>query len=143
MLTAPQISFPRAAQVMRIHRWVRTTATGRVRRTYAYLVTSLPAECATAQRPACLVRGHWAIEARHHIRDASFGEDASRVRTGAAPQNMALLCDLAIGLLAGLGSVSIPGAYRWVGYDSITARSISSESRDQRLRQPTPRMKSP
>ncbi|NYE47185.1 hypothetical protein HDA32_002305 [Spinactinospora alkalitolerans] len=47
----------------------------------------------------------------------SFGEDASRVRTGRAPQNMALLRDLAIGLLAGLGFASIPAAYRWVGYD--------------------------
>ncbi|MDS1270921.1 hypothetical protein RIF23_11485 [Lipingzhangella sp. LS1_29] len=40
-----------------------------------------------------------------------------RVRTGAAPQNMALLRDLAIGLLAGLGFASIPAAYQWVGYD--------------------------
>ncbi|MDS1270843.1 ISAs1 family transposase [Lipingzhangella sp. LS1_29] len=120
VLTAPAIAFPNAAQVVRIHRWVRTIATGRVRRSYAYLVTSLPANRATAQRLAHLVRGHWRIEARHHIRDVSFGEDASRVRTGAAPQNMALLRAIAIGLLAGLGFPSIPTAYRWVGYDCFT-----------------------
>ncbi|WP_051043091.1 hypothetical protein [Nocardiopsis xinjiangensis] len=50
----------------------------------------------------------------------SFGEDASRVRTGAAPQNMALLRELAIGLPAGLGFASIPAAHGWVGYDCFT-----------------------
>lgn len=50
----------------------------------------------------------------------SFGEDASRVRTGHAPQNMALLRDAAIGVLSGLGFASIPAAYRWVGYDCFT-----------------------
>ncbi|WP_238581028.1 ISAs1 family transposase [Streptomonospora alba] len=120
VLTAPRIAFPHAAQVVRVHRWVRTASTGRVRRSYAYLVTSLPAECVTAGELAHLVRGHWRIEARHHVRDVSFGEDASRVRTGNAPQNMALLRDTAIGLLSGLGFASVPAAYRWVGYDCFT-----------------------
>lgn len=31
------------------------------------------------------IRGHWGIEALHHIRDVTLGEDASQVRTGAAP----------------------------------------------------------
>ncbi|TQN33210.1 DDE family transposase [Haloactinospora alba] len=120
VLTAPRIAFPHARQVMRIHRWVRESCTGRVRRSYAYLVTSLPAESVTAAELASLVRGHWGIEARHHIRDVSLGEDASRVRTGNAPQNMALLRDVAIGVLAGLGFASIPAAYRWVSYECFT-----------------------
>ena len=36
------------------------------------------------------VRGHWGIENKlHYVRDVTYGEDASRVRTKNAPQNMA------------------------------------------------------
>lgn len=35
------------------------------------------------------IRGHWAIEALHHIRDVTYAEDASQVRTGNAPRAMA------------------------------------------------------
>ncbi|GAA4937962.1 hypothetical protein GCM10023224_18900 [Streptomonospora halophila] len=73
-----------------MRRWVREVATGKVARTYAYLVTSLPAERIGAAALAGLVRRHWRIEARHHVRDVSFGEDASRTRTGHAPQNTAM-----------------------------------------------------
>lgn len=120
VLTAPKIAFPYAKQVLRVHRWVKDLATGRVRRTYAYVVTSLSAEQAGPERLAGLVRGHWRIEALHHVRDVSFGEDASRVRTGHGPQNMAMLRNLAIPLLAGLGMSSIPEAVRWVSYEAFT-----------------------
>ncbi|MFE2038893.1 hypothetical protein ACFXBB_37880 [Streptomyces scopuliridis] len=49
-------------------------------------------------RLARIVRGHWRIEAHHHVRDLTFAEDASRVRTGTAPRAMASFRDLAIGL---------------------------------------------
>jgi hypothetical protein len=45
------------------------------------------------------IRGHWQVEALHHIRDATLAEDASRVRTGTAPRAMGTLCSLAIGLI--------------------------------------------
>ncbi|CAM3803565.1 ISAs1 family transposase [Nocardiopsis rhodophaea] len=120
VLTATGIAFPHAVQALRVHRWVREAATGKVTRTYAYLVTSLSAEQAGAHRLARLVRCHWRIEALHHIRDVSFGEDTSRVRTGHGPLNMAMLRNLAIPILAGLGHASIPEAYRWVGYECFT-----------------------
>jgi hypothetical protein len=47
-------------------------------------ITSLPFELARPARLADLLRGHWAIEALHHIRDVTFCEDAPQVRTGAA-----------------------------------------------------------
>jgi len=108
------------AQVLRVHRWVKELATGDVRRTYAYVVTSLPAERADAARLAGLVRGHWRIEVLHHVRDVSFGEDASRVRCGHGPQNMAMLRNLAIPLLSELGMSGIPEATRWVSYETFT-----------------------
>lgn len=89
-------------------------------RTYAYLVTSLSAGQAGPERLARLVRGHWRIEALHYIRDVSFSEDVSRVRSGTGPQNMAMLRNLAIPLLAGLGYASVPEAYRWMGYEGFT-----------------------
>lgn len=120
VLSSPRIAFAHARQVLRVHRWVKELATGQVRRTYAYVVTSLGAEQAGAQRLAGLVRGHWRIEALHHIRDVSFGEDACKVRTGHGPQNMAMLHNLAIPLLAGLDTSSIPEAVRWVSYETFT-----------------------
>ncbi|GHD27634.1 hypothetical protein GCM10007147_26840 [Nocardiopsis kunsanensis] len=120
VLTAPRIAFPHTAQALRVHRWVKELATGRVRRTYTYVITSLPAERADTARLAGLVRGHWRIEALHHVRDVSFGEDASRVRTGHGPQNMAMLRNLVIPLLAELGHTSIPEAVRWVSYEAFS-----------------------
>ena len=68
-----------------------------------YAITSLPFEQARPARLADLLRGHWAIEALHHVRDTSFAEDASQVRTGAAPNAMACLRNLVIGVLSRAG----------------------------------------
>jgi len=45
-------------------------------------------------------RGHWGIESVHYVRDVTLGEDASTVRTGHAPQNLAALRNAVIGLCA-------------------------------------------
>jgi hypothetical protein len=63
-------------------------------------------------RLADLLRGHWAIEAPHHLRDTTFCEDASQVRTGAAPHVMAALRNLAIGVLSRAGPVNLAAALR-------------------------------
>lgn len=47
-----------------------------------------------------LVRGHWGIENQvHWVLDVTFHEDAARIRTGAAPQNMGVLRHIALNLL--------------------------------------------
>jgi hypothetical protein len=61
-----------------------------------YAVTSLPFEQASPTRLADLIRGHWAIEALHHLRDTTFAEDASQARTGSGPHVMATLRNLVI-----------------------------------------------
>jgi hypothetical protein len=44
-------------------------------------------------------RGHWSIENPiHYVRDVTFGEDRSTVRTGHAPDNLATLRNLVIGI---------------------------------------------
>ena len=56
----------------------------------SYAISSLPATDADARRLLSLSRGHWGIENRlHWVRDVTFDEDRSQVRTGAAPQVLA------------------------------------------------------
>jgi len=64
-----------------------------------FAVTSLPPDAADAERLLRINRGHWSIENRlHWVRDVTFDEDRSQVRTGSAAQAMATLRNLAIGL---------------------------------------------
>ncbi|MGW7260364.1 hypothetical protein ACWGJM_41265, partial [Streptomyces sp. NPDC054834] len=50
-------------------------------------------------------KGSASIEALHHVRDTTFAEDASQLRTGNAPRAMATWRNLAVGAL-GLNGVS-------------------------------------
>jgi hypothetical protein len=84
-----------------------------------YALTSLTAAQASPARLANYVRGHWGIEALHHIRDTTFAEDASQVRTGSAPPAMASLRNLAIGILRGHGHRNIAAALRRNARDAI------------------------
>ena len=77
-----------------------------------YAITSLTAAQTSPARLADWIRGHWGIEALHHLRDVTFAEDASQVRTGTAPRAMASLRNLAIGLLRAHGHRNIAAALR-------------------------------
>jgi hypothetical protein len=69
--------------------------------------------CARPTRPPPdWIRGHWGIEALHHLRDVTFAEDASQARTGTAPRAMASLRNLAIGILRAHGHRNIAAALR-------------------------------
>lgn len=79
----------------------------------AYFITSLDRGRADAARVLELVRAHWHIENRlHHVRDVSLGEDACRVRSGAAPQALAALRNGVIHLLEGVPATSKAAAMR-------------------------------
>lgn len=94
----------------------RTVRTGKVSLERVYAITSLTVHQATAADLTERVRGHWAIENReHHVRDVTFGEDASRVRTGSAPRAMASLRNLAIGALRLAGRDNIAEGLRHHG----------------------------
>ncbi|WP_369394995.1 transposase [Streptomyces sp. CG1] len=75
-----------------------------------YAITSLTPTQATPAQLAQLIRGHWQVEALHHVRDMTFAEDASRIRTGTAPRAMATLRNLAIGLIRQAGWTNITAA---------------------------------
>ncbi|WP_369227448.1 ISAs1 family transposase [Streptomyces sp. R39] len=117
-VTVPRLPFPHAGQALQIVRRRRTMRTEKVSIERVYAVTSLMAHQTTAADLAERVRGHWAVENReHHVRDVTFGEDASRVRTGSAPRAMASLRNLAIGTLRLAGRGSIAESLRHHGRD--------------------------
>ena len=61
-------------------------------REIAYAITSLPRGRAGPDDLLALVRQHWSIENRlHYRRDVALREDASRIRSGNAPQARAAL----------------------------------------------------
>ena len=77
-----------------------------------YAITSLTALQANPVLLARWLRGHWAIEALHWVRDVSFDEDRSQVRTSNGPQVMAALRNLVITALRLAGITNIPQALR-------------------------------
>jgi predicted transposase YbfD/YdcC len=62
-----------------------------------YFISSLPSD---AERLLKVVRTHWHIENQlHWVLDVTFREDDSRIRTGNAAQNMAVLRHMALNLI--------------------------------------------
>jgi hypothetical protein len=105
--------FPHAAQVLQVTRRTREPGTRRWRTVTVYAITSLTFAHGRPARLADYLRGHWAIEnGLHYLRDTAFAEDGSRVRTGAGPQVMACLRNLAIGALCRAGPVNLAAALR-------------------------------
>ncbi|MDZ7918034.1 MAG: ISAs1 family transposase [Rhodococcus sp. (in: high G+C Gram-positive bacteria)] len=104
--------FPHIGQVVRIRRTV--TVKGKKTIEVAYLISDLGMIEAQPATIAGWVRGHWGIENKlHYVRDVTFGEDASRIRTGSGPRVMATLRNLAIGLLRACGHTNIAEAVRY------------------------------
>jgi predicted transposase YbfD/YdcC len=78
-------------------RSVRQMADGRRSEEDRYWLTSLAPD---AERLLELSRGHWGIENQcHWVMDVTYGEDASRIRSGHAARNISLLRRLAHNLL--------------------------------------------
>jgi len=108
VLAPDWIEFEGAAQVAQLRRTV--TNKGKKTVEVVYLITSSDAVPATL---ASWVKGHWEIENRlHWVRDVTYAEDKSLVRTGNAPRVMATLRSLAISLLRLDGHDNIAAANR-------------------------------
>ncbi|PZS07177.1 MAG: ISAs1 family transposase [Solirubrobacterales bacterium] len=122
--------FPHAAQVFLIERYVtrkvrkrrnnsRRYTTTLVKTAVAALcITSLSAREAAPKHLAGYVRGHWSIENKiHWVRDVTYHEDASRVRTASRPRIMVTLRNLAIGLIRQAGHTKIAATIRKIQND--------------------------
>jgi len=131
VLDAPaDLGFPAAAQVFLLERYTTRTVRKRpqgsrrykkvqVRSAVAVLgVTSLSAREAAPEHLAGYARGQWTIENKiHWVRDVTFREDASQVRTPPRVRAMATLRNLVIGLIRQAGHTRIAGTLRKIRND--------------------------
>jgi len=89
---ADEYGWPDVAQVLCIEHTCVIQSTGLVIRMLHYAITSLTSQAASPERLWRLWHEHWHIENKSHwVRDVVFGEDASRARTGALAEALALL----------------------------------------------------
>lgn len=102
------VDFPHAQQAVLIERTTTGRGDGKTH-VYAELgITSAPDTTANTATLARITRDHWSVEALHHVRDVTYNEDASRVRTGTTPRAMATFRNLAVSLarLAGFKNIA-------------------------------------
>lgn len=110
------LDFPYVGQVFRIVRKVTHCKSGRTCIETVYGVTSLLSQQGDARQIGDLVRGHWEIENRlHWVRDVTFDEDRSQVRTGSGPRALASLRNFAISCLRVAGFANIAKGLRHLG----------------------------
>jgi len=105
--------FPAHQQVMELRRTITEKRTGKTREQLVYGITSLAPQRASAAELLKLWREHWHIENKlHYVRDVTFDEDRSQVRTTHIPQVMATLRNVAIAVLRWGGAANIAAACR-------------------------------
>jgi predicted transposase YbfD/YdcC len=103
--------WPGLGQVFKVER--QRTIRGQTTTEVSYGVTSLDRSKADAAQLLKLSRGHWGIENRlFHVRDVTLGEDACRVRSGHAPQNLSTIRNIILHLLHAAGHRNKAAALR-------------------------------
>lgn len=122
--TAPSwVEFAGATQIAQLRRTV--TRNGKKAVEVVYLITSADHHQAPPATLAAWVQGHWGIENRlHWIRDVTYDEDRSQVRTGNSPQVMATLRNTAISLLRLTGTHNIAQRLRHHARDPETILNL-------------------
>jgi len=107
------MDWPGLNQVFMVRRSTIIKNTGECSTEICYGITSLTAQEADASKLNSLVRNHWHIENKSHwVRDVTFDEDRSQVRSVNIPQVMAALRNTAIGLMRWAGETNIAAACR-------------------------------
>ena len=117
------LDWPYLQQVCCVER--KVTRKGVTGKETAYAITSLSPAQAGPRELLRLWRGHWGIENRlHYVRDVTMKEDASQVRSGAAPQVMAALRNTVLGLLRQVGTSNIAAALRHYSYKPLESLAL-------------------
>lgn len=129
VLPAPKdLPFPNVRQVILTERTTTGRGDNKTHAVAALAITSAPAHLAAPDDLAAIIRGHWGQEMVHHVRDCTYREDNSRVRTGHAPRIMAAARNLAISLANTAGWKNIPQAndhYRTHATDALQLLGLS------------------
>ena len=61
------------------------------------------------------IRAHWSVESMHYVKDVTFGEDASRIRTKNAPTNFSIVRNITMNILRREKYINFPQAIRMLG----------------------------
>lgn len=124
------IDFPAAAQIFRIRRDVFDLAGHRVSKEIVHGITSLDTTQASAQDLAGWVRAHWSIENKlHYVRDVVFAEDDQHAYTGTSAHTMAMIRNLAIGLIRLAGHTQIKRTLQHLAADRTRILPLLAASR--------------
>jgi predicted transposase YbfD/YdcC len=144
--------YPHVAQVFLLERFVTRKVRTRRKNSRKYRtevvsthiaqvgITSMSAREAGPEHLLAYVRGHWSIENKvHWVRDVTYREDASQVRTGNRPRIMVTLRNLAIGLIRQSGRTAIAATIRAMKHDPLLLQRVlhpepaPQQTRDQQL----------
>ena len=110
---ADQTLFPGAAQAFRLRRDTGGLHGVRTGKEIVFGITSLPAALAGPAHLNHYERRHWVVENRlHWVRDVTFHEDHSQLRTGTAPRALATFRNLAVSAIRLAGRANIAHARR-------------------------------
>jgi len=108
-------AWPGLRSVIVVHRETSIKGTDKQSTEKAYFISSLQKEASFFQRA---IRGHWAIEnSLHYVKDVTFGEDNSTIRTKNAPVNFSVVRTIAMTLFRRNGYTNIKQAIRSVAFD--------------------------
>ncbi|MFY1636778.1 ISAs1 family transposase [Solwaraspora sp. WMMB335] len=125
--------FPHAEQVFLLERYIYDIAGNLLGAVAVLGITNLTAAQADPAALAAYTRGHWSVESLHWLRDAVFGEDASRMST--ATRAMTALRNLVIGLFRLAGITRISHQLRHTGRDPyrrpLVLLGLAKPTRDQ------------
>jgi len=103
-----------------------------MRRSIVYVIPSLTPRRADPARLLALIRRHWSVQSRHWVRDVTFGEDHSRLRTGSAPQIMAAFRNLAHTLIRRTGTTEIAAQRRaFAAHPASALRLLTPKTRSR------------
>jgi predicted transposase YbfD/YdcC len=61
------------------------------------------------------IRAHWSVESMHFIKDVTFGEDASLIRTKNAPTNFSIIRNITMNILRRENYSTFPEVIRMIG----------------------------
>jgi predicted transposase YbfD/YdcC len=100
-------------QVIKVQRRVKDK--GKIRQEDAFYISSLDVN---AQVFCQGIKSHWSIENNlHWVKDVTFKEDASRIRTSNAPQNTSVFRNISINLFRANDYTNLAQAQRLVAND--------------------------
>jgi len=119
---ADGIDFPWASQIAFIRRDVFEISGQRVSKEIALMITSREAARMTAADINHETRDHWGIENKsHYPRDTVYREDHCQAWAGEGPHLLAIMHNLAIGLIHLKGVNAVKETIEWIAADRMRA----------------------